>query len=562
MDKPFHMTPQKKDGFFSNLKFDTASGLVVFFVALPLCLGISLASTSYSGIDGIEDFAGIVIPGLIAGIVGGIIVGTFSGSKYGVSGPAAGLITIITAAIIEFGGFHAGGFEKFALAVALGGVIQFLFGLIKAGFVAYYIPFSVIKGMLAGIGITIFLKELPHFFGYDKDPEGDLAFAQVDGHNTFSELGYMVDNIHVGATIVAIVSIIILIVWGMKFIKSNKVLGMIPGPLLAILVSVGLAALLVGPDLLIGGEHLVQVPTPKSFVEFKGMLHFPNFGAISDPAVWRVAVVIALVASIESLLCVEATDKMDPDKGRTPMNRELRAQGIGNVISGLLGGLPITQVIVRSTANLNAGAKTKWSAVIHGVFLLVFIVAIPGVLNMIPRATLAAILLLIGWKLASPQSIKQMVKAGWTQFVPFFVVIVVMLLTDLLKGVGAGLLVSGIILLIQNMKISSFVKKKGEGDYATTSITKSFDGEGSKHDENTIYLVLSAHANFLNKANIMKTLDEIEDGKDVVIDLSRSVDIDYDVAEAIRDFKISADDREITLEIMSEEKLGGASLGH
>lgn len=527
-----------------NLKFDLASGLVVFFVALPLCLGISLASTSYSGIEGIEDFAGIVMPGLIAGIVGGIVVGSLSGSRYGVSGPAAGLITIVGAAIIEFGGFANGGFEKFALAVALGGVIQFIFGLIRAGFVAYYIPFSVIKGMLAGIGVTIFIKELPHFFGYDKDPEGDMNFIQADGHNTFEELGYMVDNVHIGATIIAVISIIILIVWGLKFIKNNKFLSLVPGPLLAIIVSVLVAYSFMGsPDLLITGEHLVSVPEPGSFEEFKGMFYFPNFEAITEPGVWRVAVVIALVASIESLLCVEATDKMDPDKGRTPMNRELRAQGIGNLISGLLGGLPITQVIVRSTANIGSGAKSKMSAIIHGIFLVGFIIAIPGVLNLIPRATLAAVLLLIGWKLASPKSMLQMIKSGWEQYVPFFVVIVVMLLTDLLIGVGAGLGVAMMIILYRNFKMSFFVNDDQQ------------DGK--------VHVNLSQHTTFLNKASIMKRLDEIQDGSDVVIDLSETLSIDFDVKEALNDFIEGAPDRDLKVEIIHPEKLNqNVTMGH
>lgn len=527
-----------------NLKFDLASGLVVFFVALPLCLGISLASTSYKGIDGVDDFAGIVMPGLIAGIVGGIVVGTFSGSRFGVSGPAAGLITIVGAAIIEFGGFGNGGFEKFALAVALGGVIQFVFGLIKAGFVAYYIPFSVIKGMLAGIGVTIFIKELPHFFGYDSDPEGDLKFAQSDGHNTFEELWLMLDNVHLGATIVAIVSIIILIVWGMKFIKSNKILSLIPGPLLAILISVGIASILYGVSgFEIGKSHLVDVPEPKSMKEFKSMFYFPDFNAITDIAVWRVALVIALVASIESLLCVEATDKMDPHKGRTPMNRELRAQGIGNVVSGLLGGLPITQVIVRSTANISAGAKTKSSAIIHGIFLVGFILLIPGVLNLIPRATLAAVLLLIGWKLASPKSMLQMIKSGWEQFVPFFVVIGVMLATDLLIGVGAGLAVAMVIILVKNLSMSFFID--------------------SDEDDGKVHIKLSQHTTFLNKASIMKRLDEIEDGQEVVVDLSETRSIDFDVKEAINDFVQGADDRELTVSIIHEEKLkNNVTMGH
>lgn len=533
-----------KEISIKNLKFDLASGLVVFFVALPLCLGISLASTSYTGIEGLDDFAGVIMPGLIAGIIGGIIVGSFSGSRFGVSGPAAGLITIVGAAIVEFGGFANGGFEKFALAVALGGVIQFIFGLIRAGFVAYYIPFSVIKGMLAGIGVTIFIKELPHFFGYDKDPEGDLRFAQVDGHNTFEELGYMFENVHLGATIVALISIAILILWGMKFIKENKFLNLIPGPLLAIVVSVLLSFVFIGnPELIIAGEHLVSVPEPESIEEFKGMFYFPDFDSIGELAVWRVALVIALVASIESLLCVEATDKMDPFKGRTPMNRELRAQGIGNLVSGLLGGLPITQVIVRSTANISSGARSKLSAIIHGIFLVGFILAIPGVLNLIPRATLAAVLLLIGWKLASPKSMVQMVKSGWEQFVPFFVVIIVMLLTDLLIGVGAGLAVAFLIILYKNFQMSFFVNDDSKDGKVTIS--------------------LSQHTTFLNKASIMKRLDDVQDGTDIIIDLSETMSIDYDVREAINDFILGASDRSINVSITNPEKLEqNVTMGH
>lgn len=524
-----------------NIKFDLASGLVVFFVALPLCLGISLASTSYSGEEGIADFGGIIFPGIIAGVIGGIIVGFFSGSKYGVSGPAAGLITIIAAAIVSFGGFENGGYEKFAMAVVIAGFLQVIFGFLKGGFIAYYIPFSVIKGMLAGIGITIFLKELPHFFGYDSDVEGDFEFFQRDGENTFTELWKMTDNVHWGATIIAIVSLIILILWGSKKIKESKILNMIPGPLLAIIISVIMVAALAGvPSLFIGEDHLVSVPTPENFTEFKAQLRFPEFRAITDIRVIGVGLVIAIVASIESLLCVEATDKMDPDKGRTPMNKELKAQGIGNIFSGLLGGLPITQVIVRSTANISAGAKSKNSAIFHGVFLLVFVLAIPGVLNMIPRATLAAILLLIGYKLASPKAIKEMVKSGWTQYIPFFVTIGMMLFSDLLIGVGSGLLVAFIIILYKNYKSAYFIDPKQKKD-------------------GPIYLTLSQHATFLNKANIMQTFDDIADGSEVVLDLSVTIDMDYDITEAIKDFKESCIDREIKLEIIHEEKLTSAS---
>jgi MFS superfamily sulfate permease-like transporter len=345
-------------------------------------------------------------------------------------------------------------------------------------------------------------------------------------------------------------------------VKKNKVLSLIPGPLLAIVISVGVSALFIGTDLSLVAEptaavidattgqlaepepvkHLVDVPTPSNFDEFKAMFYFPNFSAISDPAVWRVALVIALVASIESLLCVEATDKMDPNKGRTPMNRELRAQGIGNLFSGLLGGLPITQVIVRSTANIGAGAKTKMSAIIHGIFLLAFILAIPGVLNLIPRATLAAVLLLIGWKLASPKSIIAMVKSGWAQWVPFFTTIGVMLFTDLLKGVFAGLIIAFLIILYRNFKMSFFLNDE------------SADGK--------VHLKLSQHTTFLNKASIMKRLDTIKEGKEVVIDLSETISIDYDVKEAINDFIEGAEDRDIKIELIHGEKLEQAKMSH
>lgn len=521
-----------------NFKFDLAAGAVVFFVALPLCLGISLASTSYKEIDGLADFAGIVFPGLIAGIIGGIIVGSFSGSKYGVSGPAAGLITIVVTAIIEFGGFENGGFEKFVLAVAIAGVFQLILGFLKAGFIAYYVPFSVIKGMLAGIGVTIILKEIPHFFGYDKDPEGDMNFVQIDGENTFSEILNSIDHIHIGATIIAIISIVILIVWGHKKIKQNKILNLIPGPLLAIVISVIVALIFKNtPSLMVADEHLVNVPEPDSLSEFKAQLYFPDFSALTDIRVYTVALTIAIVASLETLLCVEATDKIDPNKGRTPMNRELKAQGIGNIISGLVGGIPITQVIVRSTANMDAGAKSKKSAIIHGVFLLGFVIAAPSLLNMIPRSTLAAVLILIGFKLASPVMFKQMFKAGWSQFVPFVVTITAMLLTDLLTGVGIGLGVAILWILYRNYRVAYFVQSDG------------------REEGEPIRLALSQHATFLNKANIIKTFDTIPDGSKVILDLSKSIDVDYDVREAIQEFKTSTKDRNIDLEIIGQERI-------
>lgn len=530
------MNTNNKLNPFKNLKFDIASGIVVFFVALPLCLGISLASTSYSNVPNMEDFPGIVFPGIIAGIIGGIVVGTFSGSRFGVSGPAAGLISIVSVAIVQFGGFDNGGFEKFVLAVFLAGVIQVILGFLKAGFIAYYIPFSVIKGMLAGIGVIIISKEIPHFLGYDKDPEGESSFLQADGHNTISEIYYAFENYHVGASIVAIVSVLVLLFWGIKAIKNNKILSLIPGPLLAIIISVAVSLLFVGSSFEISKEHLVNVPTPNSIDEFKSQFRFPTFSAITDYNVWIVALIIAVVASIETLLCVEATDKLDPYKGQTPMDKELKAQGIGNMVSGFLGGLPITQVIVRSSANINAGAQSKKSAIIHGVFLMVFVVLAPSLLNMIPRSTLAAVLILIGVKLINPKQFVAMYKVGLDQFIPFVITIVVMYFTDLLTGVGVGLGVAILWILYRNFKQDYFLKNDGQNP-----------------DE--VHLCLSQHATFLNKANIVQRLSEIPNGKKVIIDLSKTIDVDYDIKEAIMEFTTNAIDREIEVEIIDKHKI-------
>lgn len=513
-----------------NLKFDFAAGLVVFFVALPLCIGISLISTG--------DVA--VIPGLIAGIVGGVIVGFFSGSKFGVSGPAAGLITIVTASVAELGGFSSGGYEKFVLAVFIAGIIQLILGFLKAGFIAYYIPFSVIKGMLSGIGLIIIMKEIPFFVGYDKNASFDLAQVQSDGGNTFTKIYDALSAPHIGATLIALISLVILVIWGLKFIKNNKSLSLIPAPLLAIVAGVIIALvfgnIFAGNDALtIDGIHLVNVPT--SVQEIQSQLYFPDFAALGDWRVYKIALIIAVVASIETLLCVEATDKLDPQKSRTPMNRELKAQGIGNIVSGFFGGLPITQVIIRSSANIQAGAKSKNSAIIHGALLLIFILAIPGVLNMIPRSTLAAVLILIGFKLASPKMFKQMFKAGWDQFIPFLATIIGMLLTDLLTGIAIGSGVAILWILYKNYRVAYFL-----------------EGIGHKANE-PIRLVLSQHATFLNKASIMETFDSIPDGEHVILDLSKTIDFDYDIKEAIREFKTSCEDRNIKLEIIGRAKI-------
>ena len=375
----------KNNSLFGNLKSDIPSSIVVFFVALPLCLGIALASGAP------------LFSGLIAGIVGGIVVGSLSGSQIGVSGPAAGLAAIVLTAIGTLGGY-----ENFLLAVVLGGLIQVGFGILRAGIIGYYFPSSVIKGMLTGIGIIIILKQIPHFFGYDADPEGDFAFNQVDGENTFSEIWVMFSNISIGPTIIAIIGLALMLFWDKILSQKAKFFKIVQGPLVAVVLGIVFYNLTKGNSWAIGKEQLVNVPQPKDFSSFMAQFSLPNFSEITNPAIWVTAFTIALVASLETLLCVEATDKLDPQKRVTPTNRELLAQGTGNFLSGMIGGLPITQVIVRSSANIQSGGKTKMSAIIHGFFLLFAVVLIPGLLNMIPLSVLAAILLIVGYKLAKP----------------------------------------------------------------------------------------------------------------------------------------------------------------
>jgi MFS superfamily sulfate permease-like transporter len=414
----------KKSINLSNLKSDIPASVVVFFVALPLCLGIALASGAP------------LFSGLIAGIIGGIVVGSVSNSSLGVSGPAAGLAAIVFSAIGELG------YENFLMAVVIGGVLQTLFGILRLGIIAYYFPSSVIKGMLTGIGIIIFLKQIPHFFGYDSNPEGDFAFFQIDGENTFSEIFTAFNHIDPGASLIGLISLTILLVWGSILSKKGKIFQIIQGPLVAVIIGIIYFILTSGDSLWgISSNHLVSVPVPEDASSFFAQFSLPNFQAISNIQVWITGFTIALVASLETLLCVEATDKLDPEKRVTPTNRELFAQGSGNIISGLIGGLPITQVIVRSSANIQSGGKTKISSIIHGFLLLISILIIPTILNKIPLSVLAAILLIVGYKLAKPSLFSEMMKKGWKQFLPFIVTVVAIVFTNLLFGISLGLIV-------------------------------------------------------------------------------------------------------------------------
>jgi MFS superfamily sulfate permease-like transporter len=509
---------------FSNIKHDFPASIVVFLVAVPLCLGIALAS-------GAPLFSGI-----IAGIIGGIVVGSLSDSPLGVSGPAAGLAVIVLTAINEMGGLANGGFEIFLLAVIFAGIIQVVLGYAKAGIIGYYFPSSVIKGMLAGIGVIIILKQIPHAFGYDGNPEGEIAFVQPDGQTTFSELVNMTNFISPAAITITLLSLAILILWERPFIKKLSFTKVIQGPLLVVILGIILNYAFQGTAWAVSAEHLVAIPIASSFGEITSLFSTPDFSAITNPLVYTTGITIAIVASLETLLCVEATDKLDPYKRITPANRELKAQGVGNIISGLIGGLPITQVIVRSSANIQSGGRTKLAAIIHGFLLLISVLAIPLVLNMIPLASLAAILLMVGFKLAKPALFKSMYKLGWTQFIPFMVTIVGIVLTDLLVGIGLGLVVAVFYILLNNFKRPFF-----------------FSPDNHLSDD-TIRIELSEEVTFLNKAAILNTLKEIPENSKVIIDASRTESIDYDVLEIFEDFKQNAIYNNIDLGFIGFEK--------
>jgi MFS superfamily sulfate permease-like transporter len=505
---------------FEELKNDLPASIVVFFVAVPLCLGIALAS-------GAPLFAGI-----IAGIVGGIIVGVASGSALGVSGPAAGLAVIVLTAIAALGSWPA-----FLLAVVLAGILQLILGIAKAGFIAYFFPSSVIKGMLTGIGLLIILKQVPHALGYDKNAEGDLSFFQRDGGTTLSSLATAFEAITPGAVFIAVVSIAVLILWDKVLTKKHKIFQVLQGPIVVVILGILLNYLYQAGTInfSLAEDQVVRLPVANSLTEFFSFFTFPDFSAISNPKVWEIAVVLAIVASLETLLCVEATDKLDPNKRVTPTNRELKAQGLGNIISGFIGGLPITQVIVRSTANITFGGKTKMSAILHGVLLLISAITISGVLNMIPLASLAAILIIVGYKLAKPGLFKQMYKLGWEQFIPFVTTVIGILATDLLKGITIGFLFGIFYTLRHSYRNSHHMK-----DVITTE-----EGYEVHHIE------LAQEVSFFNKASVLKALDNIPPNSKVIIDFSKSKSVAYDVVEIIQDYKVNANSKNIAVETIN-----------
>lgn len=496
---------------------DIKAGLVVFLVALPLCLGIAMACN-------VPLFSGI-----IAGVVGGILVCTLSGARYSVSGPAAGLTSIVISAIATLGSY-----EIFLATVVFAGVLQILLGILKAGGLGNYIPNAVIKGMLAGIGIILIIKQIPHLFGYDKDPEGDMEFIQLDGENSFTELVHMINFITPGSLVIGIISFALLIICGKSFYKDNRILSNLPAPLLVVIVGIALTvAFNSSPFLQIDSQHLVSLPKINDFADLRASLAFPDFSFMGNIKFWTVALTLGLVASIETLLNIEATDKLDPEKNETNSNRELFAQGTGNIVTGLLGGLPITSVIVRSSANINAGAKTKLSVIIHAFLLLICVIALPGILSLIPNSALAAILIVTGFKLTSVSVFKAQFKIGIEQFAPFIVTILVMLLTDLLKGVGAGIAVAIFFIIRDNIKHS----------FETT--TNTTDGKLS------YLLKLPQHVTFFNKGFLIRFFEKVKPESKIIIDGSINKKINRDSKDVISDFISTAKQKKIEVELLN-----------
>lgn len=500
-----------------EIRSDIPASIVVFFVALPLCLGIALAS-------GAPLFSGI-----IAGIIGGIVVGMASGSPLGVSGPAAGLAVIVLNAINALGSWPA-----FLLAVVLAGFIQLLMGYAKIGFIAYFFPSSVIKGMLTGIGLLIILKQIPHALGYDNHIANDLSSFQTDGETTLTSIASAIGACTPGAVLIAVLSIAVLILWETVLTKKHKLFKIIPGPTVVVIMGIIMNILYQSGifDFSLSAEHLVRLPVANNLTEFFMQFTLPDFSAITQLELWKTAIVLAVVASLETLLCVEATDKLDPNKRITPTNRELKAQGLGNIVSGLCGGLPVTQVIVRSSANIAFGGKTKLSTILHGTFLFISAITIADLLNMIPLASLASVLIIVGYKLAKPGLFGHQFQLGWEQFIPFLATVIGILATDLLKGIMVGM-AFGIFFTLRHSYRNAY--------YMKDEITKE-NGQPVHH------LVLAEEVSFFNKASIIQALDSIPVNSKVIIDCINSKYIDYDVVEFIRHYKSNAKMKNITVE--------------
>lgn len=498
--------------YFRNLGSDIPSGLVVFLVAIPLCLGIAIAS----GVNGFS--------GLIAGVVGGIVVGLISGSQLSVSGPAAGLSAIVLAAVGKLPAL-----EAFFLAVVLAGAMQIIMGAFKLGVIGDYIPNGVIKGMLAAIGILLIITQLPHLIGYDKNPEGEESFIQLSGDNIFTSLIESLNHTTPVAMIIGFTGLAIMILYETKFFKSKQLFRIFSGPLMVVLTGVLLHALL-GSDsskALAKEPDLVAIPVASNLNEFFSFFRLPDWSFITRPDVWMTAVTLAIVASLETLLGLEAVDKLDPLQRFSPPDRELIAQGTGNIVSGMLGGLPVTSVIVRSSANVNAGAKTKASTIFHGSLILVCVIAIPGVLNLIPKAALAAILIFTGYKLAKISIFKDYFARGWDQFMPFVITVAAIVFTDLLKGVLIGIAAGVFYIIRSNFRTAVFTVQDGRN-----------------------WLVrLRKDVSFFSKPKLKNVFEHIPENASVTIDLTRAEFIDKDIIDTINEFSTNASDKNITVTV-------------
>lgn len=489
---------------------DISASIVVLLIGLPLCLGIALGS-------GTPLFSGI-----IAGIIGGIVVGFFSKSALSVTGPAAALIAIVVTGITSLGSY-----EAFLVAVVLAGLFQIILGFINAGIIAHYIPNSVIRGMLTAIGLILILKQIPHILGYDVDFEGDERFFQNDQQNTFTEIPQAINSINLTALMIGLISLFVLMVWQTKSIKKTKSLNSIPAPLLVVLLATCANYFFefTGSSYSLEASHLVNLPIAKDLPEFISFFTLPHFSHILNPSIWVIAFSLAIIASLETLLAVEAVDKLDPLKRITPTNRELKAQGIGNIISGLIGGLPIASVIVRSSVNVNAGAKSNKSTIINGLLLLLCVVFIPGLLSRIPLSALAAVLIYTGFKLVSVKEIKSFYAKGWDQFMPYIATTIGIFLTDMLTGIVIGMLVSLFFLVRSNFRSAILVV----------------------NDNNNYLIRLRKDVSFLNKPIIKKHLQSFPDNSYVIVDATRADFIDKDIIEEINDFIDNAPSRGISV---------------
>lgn len=496
----------------SYFSHDLPSAVVVFLVALPLCLGIALASGAP------------LLSGIVAGVVGGIVAGYLSASPLSVSGPAAGLTTVVLASIKDIGSY-----EGFLTAVVIAGILQILLGYLKAGAIGHFIPAAVIKGMLAAIGLILILKQIPHAVGYDADFEGDETFFQADGENTFTEILRSFSYLSEGAMVVSVVSILLLVVWSSAVLQRYKFFQTMPGPLVVVVLAMGLETFFDSfvPALVIESRHMVSLPNVHDLSALGASFSTPDFSLLLESKIYLTALTIAIVASLETLLSIEACDKMDPFRRITPLNRELKAQGVANTVSGLLGGLPLTSVIVRSSANITAGARSKASAITHGFILLFAILFIPSVLNHIPLASLAGILIYVGYKLTSPKVFKEIFSKGWDQTIPFVVTIVAILFSDLLTGIFIGILVGAYFVLRNNYHDSILMVNDGK----------------------EFLIRFTKDISFLNKKSLREKFSIIPPNASVIIDGTHVQFIDADILEAIEAFQSSAQLNNIQVEI-------------